>query len=140
MIFMKTSSAKAKGRRLAAAVKALIVGTMNLSEKDVHVVPSGVTGEDLWLSERAEKVFPFAVECKNQENLNIWAALNQADGHNDERDGVVFFSRNRTPIYVAMSAEVFLAIVAKASASFSHGDACGTQAHSSGNQGHGEEP
>lgn len=132
---MKTSSAKAKGRRLAAAVKAMIVSTLGLSEKDVHVVPSGVTGKDLWLSERAEKVFPFAVECKNQENLNVWAALEQAAGHSDELDGVLFFSRNRSPIYMAMPAQAFLDLVKNSSAYLNHASTEGERSAQENHQG-----
>lgn len=33
------------------------------------------------LSEAARRVFPYAVECKNVEKVNIWAAIKQAEDH-----------------------------------------------------------
>ena len=39
----------------------------------------GDSGEDILLSPAARKLFPFSVECKNQEKLNIWSSLEQAE-------------------------------------------------------------
>jgi hypothetical protein len=45
------------------------------------------------LSPAAQWVFPFYVECKNQEALNIWTALEQAE------KGALRDSLNRPPKY-----------------------------------------
>jgi hypothetical protein len=108
---MRTSSAKAKGRRAGQEVKDLIVDIYQLSTQDIIVTPSGVTGPDVLLSEHAASKLPFAIECKNQEKLNIWTALEQAQSHTKCLPGyepVLFFKRNRSKLYVALDAEYFL--------------------------------
>jgi hypothetical protein len=109
---LKTSSAKAKGRRACAEVKELLLKyAPELQPDDIIVTSSGDTGEDLKLSPKAREVYPWAAECKNQETLSIWAALQQAEGHSDKYPGVLFFKRNRSKLYVAMDAEEFLKLV-----------------------------
>ena len=76
---MLTSSAKAKGRRACQKLREeLLKAFPELQPKDIRVTPSGVTGEDLLLSPKAEQVFPYVVEVKCQERLNVWKALEQA--------------------------------------------------------------
>jgi hypothetical protein len=113
---MKTSSAKAKGRRAAAAVRELLLSyAPDINPQDIAVTPSGVNGPDVYLSQAAKGVYPLAIECKNQEALNIWAALKQSREHALEGSGdhpVVFFTRNREgKIYVALEAESFLKLI-----------------------------
>ncbi len=65
---MRTSSAKAKGRRLQQKVRDLILETFSeLEEDDVRSTSMGASGEDVLLSPLARKKFPFSVECKNVE-------------------------------------------------------------------------
>lgn len=101
---MKTSSAKSKGRRLCASFAEVVRKITGLEPDDVRVTPSGVTGPDLMLSPLAKKRFPFEVEAKNQESLNIWAAIKQAEEHAKVGGGIpmVVFARNRTAPYVAV--------------------------------------
>lgn len=110
---MTTKSAKAKGRRLAQSVKVLLLGwAPDLKENDISVTPSGINGPDLWLSPAAESVYPLAIECKNRECINIWEAMKQAEKNAAAHlKPIVFFSRNREEVYVAMKAEDFLRLV-----------------------------
>lgn len=108
---MKTSSAKAKGRRLCALVRAkLLEWAPDLKGDDILVTSSGCTGEDLKLSPAAREKYPLAIECKNQEKLNIWDAMEQARGHAKEGvKPVVMFTRNHEGrVYVALELEDFL--------------------------------
>ena len=106
---MKSASAKAKGRRCAQELKDLILRIMQgMQEDDILVTPSGVTGPDLILSPLAKKILPWAVECKNVEALNIWAALKQAEAEARSGLPLLFFRRNRTKLYVALDAEEFI--------------------------------
>ena len=109
---MKTSSAKAKGRRCAQEAKEKLLKYSQLEDGDVVVTSSGETGEDLKLSPLAKKVFPFTFECKNVEKLNIWSALDQAESHAkaDEIPAVVF-KRNRSKQFVALDFEAFLSLL-----------------------------
>src|SRR5437762_2420953 len=79
---MKTASAKAKGRRLQRlVVNAILEHYTNLTESDVTPAIMGESGIDVKLSEAARKVFPYAVECKNVEKINLWGAIKQAEEH-----------------------------------------------------------
>ena len=72
---MKTSSAKAKGRRAAAGLsEALLLSFPELGQDDIIVPPSSCTGEDLRLSPAARRVLPFSFEVKNQERLRQFSA------------------------------------------------------------------
>ena len=67
---MKTRSAKNKGKRLQNDVRDLILETFKeLEPDDVRSTTMGDSGEDILLSPAARKLFPFSVECKNQEKL-----------------------------------------------------------------------
>lgn len=110
---MKPSSAKAKGRRFTVELAERIVRRLSLHEADVRTVPSGVNGPDLWLSAEAQSKFPFVVECKNQEQLRIFAALAQAAMHavGTELVPLLAFKRNRSETYVSLHIEDFLDLI-----------------------------
>lgn len=78
---MKPSSAKAKGRRLQQQLAQDVTRAFALQDGDVLSRSSGATGTDLILSPAATKVFPFAVEAKNQERVNIWQSWNQSSAN-----------------------------------------------------------
>ena len=79
---MKTRSAKNKGKRLQNSVRDILLETFTqLEEDDVKSTTMGESGEDIQLSPAARKLIPFAFECKNQEKLNIWSALEQAESN-----------------------------------------------------------
>lgn len=103
---MKPSSAKAKGRRLQNAVAEIVAERFGLDPADVKPAIMGESGVDVHLSAAAREAFPFAVECKNVERLNIWKALEQAE-ENAERGvtPLVIFKRNRSLIYCALAFE-----------------------------------
>jgi hypothetical protein len=107
---MKTSSCKQKGRRAVVELKeSLMTHAPELEADDLIVTSAGETGVDLKLSPAAQKIYPFAIEAKNVEKLNIWAALEQSEGHRtDKLTPAVFFKRNRSEMYVAMKAEEFI--------------------------------
>lgn len=114
---MRAASAKAKGRRAAAELREVLLSVLPLEPSDVMVVPSGVTGEDLWLSGAARKLCPFAFEVKNREALNIWDAIAQAESHAAKAVSrpAVAFRRNRSSLYVAIKAEHFAELLHAAS-------------------------
>lgn len=95
---MKPSSAKAKGRRLQQELARDVTRAFGLAEGDVLSRSSGATGTDLILSPAAAKIFPFAVEAKNQERVNIWSAFSQATKNTGSPSGglspLLVISRN----------------------------------------------
>ena len=106
---MKPRSAKNKGKRLQNKVRDLILEKFNqLEPDDVRSVTMGDSGEDILLSPAARKLFPFSVECKNQEKLNIWSAYDQASKDCKGYEPLVVLRRNRSKVLVLLDAEHFV--------------------------------
>ena len=100
---MKPRSAKNKGKRLQNKVRDLILEKFNqLEPDDVRSVTMGDSGEDILLSPAARKLFPFSTECKNQEKLNIWSSLEQAETNSGKHIPIVIFKRNRSKTYAVL--------------------------------------
>ena len=79
---IKTSSAKAKGRRHQQWVRDKIYTAFpHLEEGDVRSTSMGAGGEDLQLSPAARKVFPYSVECKAYKSFAIYKVLEQASSN-----------------------------------------------------------
>ena len=94
---MKPRSAKNKGKRLQNKIRDLILEKFDILEPDdVRSITMGDSGEDILLSPAARRLFPFSVECKNQEKLNIWGALEQAEDNSGNHTPLVIFKRNRS--------------------------------------------
>ena len=104
---MKPRSAKNKGKRLQNTIRDLILEKFDskLEPDDVRSITMGDSGEDILLSPAARKVFPFSVECKNQEKLNIWSALEQAEENSGDHSPLVIFKRNRSKTYAVLEFE-----------------------------------
>jgi hypothetical protein len=93
---MKSRSLKNKGRRLVAELReAVLKAFPELQSDDLQMVPTSVGMEDLKLSPAARYLFPFSVECKNQEKLSIWAAIAQAVANARGYPPAVVFRRNK---------------------------------------------
>ena len=110
---MKTSSAKAKGRKLQDLVRDRLRSVFMeiLETNDIESQVMGMSGEDIVLSPAAKKVIPYSFECKNQERLNLWSSLEQAESNCEDRQPVLIFKRNRSKIYVAIEFDHFIEIV-----------------------------
>tara|TARA_X000000368_G_C23049480_1_gene720676 strand:- start:536 stop:877 length:342 start_codon:yes stop_codon:yes gene_type:complete len=100
---MKSRSAKNKGKRLQNSVRDLILEKFQqLEEDDVRSITMGDSGEDILLSPAARKLFPFSVECKNQEKINIWSSLEQAETNSGKHTPLLVFKRNRSKTYAVL--------------------------------------
>lgn len=107
---MKTSSAKAKGRRLQQQVRDAFLSKtwyvphpVKLREGDVKSAIMGESGRDIHLSPAAEDVIPFDIECKNTETASPWAWMKQAkENTKPGRMPLVAFTRNREGDVYAM--------------------------------------
>jgi hypothetical protein len=96
-------SRKQKGRRLQQKIRDLIIQTFGLDPDDVRSTSMGAPGEDILMSPLAQSYMPFTIESKNQERLNIWDALKQAESNSSEnRPPLVVFGRNRSDVYCAL--------------------------------------
>jgi hypothetical protein len=111
---MNTKTRKAKGKGFQNDLTVDIRAKFNLPDEDVVSNGMGQPGMDIQLSERARQVFPFAVECKRQESLNIWESLKQAE-YNAEKENLVpavAFKRNYSDTYIALPWDAFLKLAA----------------------------
>ena len=109
---MKTRSAKNKGKRLQNDVRDLILETFTeLEPDDVRSTTMGESGEDILLSPAARKHIPYSFECKNQESLNIWSSLQQAEENSGDYDPVLIFKRNRSKTYAVINIEKFIELI-----------------------------
>jgi len=107
-----TASRKQKGRKLQQFVRDKVLEQYpSLTERDVKSTPMGCSGEDVMLSEAAVKLFPYSVEAKNVEKLNIWSALTQSESNNRELEPLLVFKRNHSKTYVALEFDYFMALL-----------------------------
>ena len=110
---MKTRSAKNKGKRLQNSVRDILLETFKdqLEPDDIKSAVMGDSGEDIQLSPAARKLIPYSIECKNQEKLNIWSALEQAENNSGDYDPVLIFKRNRTKTYAVLELKDFIKLI-----------------------------
>lgn len=106
---MKTSSAKAKGRRLQQDVIQLIFKYFpDLEEDDLQSRSMGASGEDIMMSPKARKYLPVSIEAKNQEKVNVWASYEQAKDNSKSYEPMLVIKRNHTKPLVVVDLEWFL--------------------------------
>jgi len=110
---MKTRSAKNKGKRLQNSVRDILLETFkeDLEPDDIKSAVMGDSGEDIQLSPAARKLIPYSIECKNQEKLNIWSSLEQADDNSKESIPVLIFKRNRSKTYAVIEFKEFVELI-----------------------------
>ena len=105
---MKTSSAKAKGRKLQQWFRDCLIDVLEIHEEDIESRSMGAGGEDLIMARAAREKFPYSVECKNQEKINIWESYKQADSNSKVYEPVVVLKRNKHKPLVLVDAEYFV--------------------------------
>jgi hypothetical protein len=110
---MRTSSAKAKGRRLQDWMRKHLVDKLGLAP-DTDMVRTAVMGEsgaDVQLMGDLKMRFPYAIECKNQEKLKgIYDVLAQAESHSTYLQPLAVLKMNRKNPIVVLDAEHFLEV------------------------------
>ena len=105
---MKTQSAKAKGRRLQQWIRDQLIEKLEVHPEDVESRSMGAGGEDLIMARAAREKFPYSIECKNQEKLNVWSAYDQAESNSGDYEPLVVIKRNRQKPLVVLDAEYFM--------------------------------
>ena len=105
---MKTQSAKAKGRRLQQWFRDLLIEKLNIHPEDIESRSMGAGGEDLIMARAAREKFPYSVECKNQEKINLWESYNQARQNSKNHEPVVILKRNNSKPLILIDAEYFV--------------------------------
>ena len=117
---MRPQSAKAKGRRLQQQFRDLLIEKLDIHPEDIESRSMGAGGEDLVMASAAREKFPFSIECKNVEKLNVWEAYNQAKENStpsrlsgNEYEPLVVMKKNNHKALVVLDAEKFVEICQK---------------------------
>ena len=105
---MRTQSKKAKGRRLQLWVRDLLIEKLEVHPEDIESRSMGAGGEDLIMSRSAREKFPYSIECKNQESLNIWKSYEQAQQNSGNYEPIVVIKRNNVKPLVLVDADYFV--------------------------------
>ena len=107
---MKPQSAKAKGRRLQQQFRELLIEELGIHPEDMESRSMGAGGEDLIMARAARQKFPYSIECKNVEKLNVWEAYKQAEENSKDYEPVVVMKKNNHKTLVVIDAEHFVKI------------------------------
>lgn len=108
---MKASSAKAKGRVLQQwMANEILKRYSTLTPDDVRSTSSGANGVDVQLSQAAQKLFPFCIECKNIAAFTGYRYFDQAVANTTKGEPLVVVKANRRRPLVLIDAEVFMNI------------------------------
>lgn len=107
---MKPQSAKNKGRKLQQWVVERLVETLNIHPEDIESRSMGAGGEDIVMARAARQLFPYSIECKNQERLNIWSAYKQAEENKGNYEPIVVIKKNKHKPLVVIDAEYFIGL------------------------------
>ena len=107
---MKIQSAKAKGRRLQQWVRDLLIEELRVHPEDVESRSMGAGGEDLIMARAAREKFPYSIECKNQEKVNIWESYSKAVENSKDYEPIVVVKRNNHKPLVLVDAEYFVGL------------------------------
>ena len=110
---MKTSSAKAKGRKLQQWMRNLLIEKLEVHPEDIESRSMGAGGEDLIMARAAREKFPMSIECKNQEKVNVWESYKQAEDNSGKYEPVVVIKRNKVKPLVVVDAEYFVSLFDK---------------------------
>ena len=107
---MRPQSAKAKGRRLQQQFRELLIEKLGIHPEDIESRSMGAGGEDLIMARAAREKFPYSIECKNVEKLNVWEAYKQAEENSKNYEPVVVMKKNNHKTLVVIDAEHFVKI------------------------------
>jgi hypothetical protein len=105
---MKPQSAKAKGRNLQKWVRDQLIEQLDVHPEDIESRSMGAGGEDLIMARAARSKFPFSIECKNVERLNVWEAYDQAKANSGDYEPIVVMKKNHKKPLVVVDAEYFI--------------------------------
>jgi len=105
---MKPQSAKAKGRNLQKWVVNQLIETFDIHPEDIKSCSMGAGGEDVVMARAAREKFPYSVECKNVEKLNVWDAYDQAKANCGDYEPIVIMKKNGKKPLVVMDAKSFI--------------------------------
>lgn len=108
---MLTRSRKAKGRRLQNYVRDRLAVVFGLDQSDIKTAVMGESGADVRaLSDKAKRLIPFSIECKNDEGYGkLYKAWEQACGHG--KKPLLIIKSNHKPVLAVIDFDELLEIL-----------------------------
>lgn len=113
---MKTSSAKAKGRRHQQAIRddlRELLRPYGIVDEDVESTGMGQSGVDIILSPAAKRILDLVIEAKNVEKLNVVGVFQHHHELYTEKPGLklLIHTRNRAQTLVTLKWSDLLGIL-----------------------------
>jgi len=108
---MKPQSAKAKGRKLQQWMRDKLIEELDIHPEDIESRSMGAGGEDLIMARAARQNFPFSIECKNVEKLNVWDSYEQASANSGKHEPLLVMKKNGKKPLVVLDAESFIKLI-----------------------------
>ena len=110
---MKTRSKKAKGRRLQDWVRNNLVKLCGVKPDAVRTAIMGERGVDVQLlTEEAKQLFPFRIECKNQEKFKaLYEDYKQAQAHREQGEPLLIIKKNGEQPLAVVDAVYFMELI-----------------------------
>tara|TARA_R110000787_G_scaffold243760_1_gene349744 strand:+ start:2262 stop:2603 length:342 start_codon:yes stop_codon:yes gene_type:complete len=105
---MRPQSAKQKGRILQQWARNKLIEILDIHPEDIKSTSMGAGGEDVTMARAARVKFPYSIECKNVEKLNVWEAYEQAKANCGNYEPIVIMKKNNKKPLVVIDAEYFI--------------------------------
>jgi len=86
----------------------MLIEHRDIHPEDIESRSMGAGGEDLIMARDARQKFPFSIECKNVERLNVYEAYEQACANSGAHEPILFMKKNRKKPLVVVDAEWFI--------------------------------
>lgn len=113
---MKTSSAKAKGRKLQQYVRDKIIELLRgygVEPEDVKSTAMGQSGEDIQLSPFARSFLPISVECKSHKSMAIYKLYEQAEQYRNKGEPLLVVKANHKKPLAVVDFDYYLGLEAE---------------------------
>lgn len=113
---MKTSSAKAKGRKLQQLVRDKFIELLKpygVEPDDVKSTAMGQNGVDIQLSPFAKTFLPVAVECKSHKSMAIYKLYEQAEEYRHEGEPLLVVKANHKKPLAVIDLDYYLSLEAE---------------------------
>jgi len=88
-----------------------LIEKLDVHPEDIESRSMGAGGEDLIMARAAREKFPFSIECKNVEKLNVWEAYKQAKENAGKYVPIVVMKKNQEKPLIVIDAEEFVNIM-----------------------------
>lgn len=87
-----------------------LIEILDIHPEDIESRSMGAGGEDLIMARAAREKFPYSIECKNQEKLNVWKSYDQAVDNCGKYQALLVIKKNNRVPLVVIDATFFIGI------------------------------